>query len=268
MENNNSLQVFNYGENTMRTIIKDNEPWFVGKDVAKALGHSNPRRAVRDYVSEKDKTTLSNLSEDSFRPRANGVHGDTQIFINEAGLYSLIFSSKLEVAEKFKDWVTHEVLPSIRKHGMYMTDETAGILRNDPETFNNLLQNYLAEKMKVKALEEKIKADATYTAIGRIVKALPGSISVADASSFLRQQGIKIGRNGLYKYGRENKLLSSQKNQWNKPTQKGIKEGIVNLEFDDTNEKVKFSTRTMITAEGFGKLCGSSPKGPDCNCQR
>ena len=114
------IQIFNnpeFGE--IRTIDQNGEPWFVGKDVATALGYSNPQKAIRDHVDEQDRTVNESFT-------VNGTQG---VLINESGLYSLCFSSKLEGAVKFKRWVTSEVLPSIRKNGGYI----AGQERLTPE---------------------------------------------------------------------------------------------------------------------------------------
>ncbi|QUO23628.1 hypothetical protein KFE18_11080 [Clostridiaceae bacterium Marseille-Q4143] len=103
----------------MRTITIDDEPWFVGKDVAEALGYSNSSKAVSAHVSEEDRI-LKTIEADS----QNGNVVKTQTaFINESGLYSLIFSSKLDSAKKFKRWVTSEVLPSIRGNGVYIAGQ-------------------------------------------------------------------------------------------------------------------------------------------------
>ena len=110
------LQIFRnpeFGE--IRTIEVDNEPWFVGKDVAERLGYSNPQRAIRNYVDDEDKGVTEMVTPG----------GKQQLpIINESGLYSLILSSKLPNAKQFKHWITSEVLPTIRKHGAYMTPET------------------------------------------------------------------------------------------------------------------------------------------------
>ena len=105
-----------------RTVEKDGEVWFVGKDVAEALGYEKPRNAIQKYVEGEDKITLSNLDEPQNRAPLNGLP-DNMTLINEPGVYSLIFSSKLPSAKQFKRWVTHEVLPDIIKHGMYMSDK-------------------------------------------------------------------------------------------------------------------------------------------------
>lgn len=111
----NDLQIFNSPEFwKVRAVELDGEPWFVGKDVATALGYQNPSKALADHVDDEDK--LNNESLSSLGQRGGWL-------INESGVYSLIFSSKLPDAKKFKRWVTSEVLPSIRKTGTYLTPE-------------------------------------------------------------------------------------------------------------------------------------------------
>ena len=244
---NNTLTIFNNAElNFSLRTIKDEEGeiWFVGKDVAQALGYANTKKAVKDHVDKDDKR-----GERIVTP--SGIQ--TATIINESGMYSLIFSSKLPIAKKFKHWVTSEVLPTIRKHGMYMTDKTVETLRTAPEAFNKLLEKYVAEREKVRKLEAKIDEDMPYTNVGKIVVALPGSITFAEAAKMYAQHGLDIGRNRLLKLGRELKLLCEQKCQWNKPTQKGIDKGIVNIELDLSGD-VRFTTRPMLTPNGFKEM--------------
>ncbi|MCC7667883.1 hypothetical protein CRI87_12395 [Liquorilactobacillus satsumensis] len=113
----------------IRTVAIEDEPWFVGKDVAEVLGYSNTRKALIDHVDSEDKNSVT---------IRDGIKGNpNKSVINESGLYSLILSSKLPEAKEFKHWVTSEVLPSIRKHGTYMTDQKAGVafyhLRSKPQ---------------------------------------------------------------------------------------------------------------------------------------
>lgn len=120
----NELQIFNHPDfGEVRTVTINDEPWLVGKDVAQALGYQNPQKALRDHVDDDEKTVNESFT----------VNGTPAILINESGMYSLILSSKLPGAKEFKRWVTSEVLPSIRKHGAYMTPETleAAILSPD-----------------------------------------------------------------------------------------------------------------------------------------
>lgn len=138
----NNLEVFKneeFGE--VRTITIDDEPYFVGKDVALILGYTNPQKALRDHVDEEDKTRNESFT-------VNGTQG---ILINESGLYSLILSSKLPNARRFKRWVTSEVLPAIRKHGMYAINE----LIDNPDLGIAALNALKEEREKNKKLEKK-----------------------------------------------------------------------------------------------------------------
>ena len=114
----NELQIFNSEEfGDIRTVTIDNEPWFVGKDVAEALGYKKPENAIANHVSDEDKTsTLIQGSGSNYKSKAT--------IINESGLYALIFGSKLESAKRFKRWVTSEVIPTIRKTGSYQKPMT------------------------------------------------------------------------------------------------------------------------------------------------
>ena len=136
----------NFG--AIRVIEKDSEPWFVGKDVAEVLGYSNASKAVIDHVDDEDKQFIMIGVADS----RNGNLVKTAI-INESGLYSLILSSKLESAKKFKHWVTSEVLPSIRKHGAYMTTETLEAAILNPDTMIKLCQALKDEQDRNRQLE-------------------------------------------------------------------------------------------------------------------
>ena len=111
----NEIQIFNNKEfGNIRTVNIDGEPWFVGKDVANALGYSNNRKAISDHVGEEDKREGVTIRDSIGREQ-------NPILINESGMYSLIFGSKLESAKRFKHWVTSEVLPTIRKTGSYQS---------------------------------------------------------------------------------------------------------------------------------------------------
>lgn len=145
----NDLQIFNNEEfGQIRTVTIDNEPWFVGKDVATALGYSNASKAVSVHVNEEDRI-LRTLEADS--QNGNVVKTQTAL-INESGLYALIFGSKLDSAKRFKHWVTSVVLPSIRKHGMYAVDE----LVNNPELLIKVATELKEEREKNRELENTV----------------------------------------------------------------------------------------------------------------
>ena len=135
----NELQIFNNAEfGSVRTVTVDNEPYFVGRDVAVALGYSNASKAVATHVDEEDKVFVMLDIADAQNGNVPVGQSKTAV-INESGLYSLILSSKLPNAKRFKHWVTAEVLPSIRKHGVYAIDE---VLEN-PDMLIEEIQNYL-----------------------------------------------------------------------------------------------------------------------------
>lgn len=144
------VQIFeNEQFGSIRTIEIDGMPWFVGKDVAMSLGYVKPENAIKTHVDDEDKTsTLIQGSGSNYKSKA--------VLINESGLYSLILSSKLPSAKAFKRWVTSEVLPTIRRHGFYATDETLDKMMNDTETAEKLFRELKAEKIRARELEKKI----------------------------------------------------------------------------------------------------------------
>ena len=243
-----NMQIFNYNDSEVRTVVKNGEVWFIAKDVCDVLELKDVTSALKSLDDDEKMTLRDSRSHSEQR-------GGAQFFniISESGLYRLAFRSNKPEAKLFRRWVTHEVIPDIRKHGMYISDKKAEQAKINPEEFNAVVNRYLEEKEKTKALQEQIENERIYTNLGKVVMALPGSIPVADAAQFLRQHGINIGRNGVYKYGREKGFLSVQKKRWNKPTQKGIDNGIVNLELDQ-NGNYCLSTRTMITSAGLKTL--------------
>ena len=144
----NEIILFKHEEfGEIRTMNIDGEPWFVGKDVAEILGYAKARNAIAKHIDEEDKKDAP----------IQGVLGGTQsmTIINESGLYSLILSSKLPSAKKFKHWVTAEVLPSLRKHGAYFTAETLHKTMSDPRELAKLLTTLADEQDKRRKLEEE-----------------------------------------------------------------------------------------------------------------
>lgn len=139
----NEIATWNFENNTVRTVTIKGEPWFIGKDVAEILGYTNPQKAIRDHVDAEDKGV-----NETFTP------GGKQMMpiINESGLYSLIIGSKLPRAKEFKRWVTSEVLPSIRKHGLYATEE----LLNNPDVMIAVLTELKNARAKNSTLETTI----------------------------------------------------------------------------------------------------------------
>lgn len=144
----NELQNFNFEGNKVRTVLINDEPYFVGKDIADILGYSNTSKAIRDHVDKEDKLTE--------RIVISGQNREV-IAINESGMYSLVLSSKLPNAKKFKRWVTNEVLPSIRKHGAYMTDEKIEEALLNPDTIISLATQLKNEREGRLIAEQQVK---------------------------------------------------------------------------------------------------------------
>lgn len=154
--NKNQLRVFNFEEQEIRTQLINNEPWFVGKDVADVLGYKNGSRDINRHVEDEDKLKYR-----------IGTAGQTreQILVNESGLYSLIFNSTLENSKRFKRWVTSEVLPTIRKHGAYMTPEKIEEALTDPDTIIRLATSLKDEREQRLIAEQRVhelQPKATY----------------------------------------------------------------------------------------------------------
>ena len=150
------LQTFNFEDLPVRTLTVDEEPYFVGKDVADILGYSNSRKALLDHVDEEDKLTSRIVTAGQNR---------NQTIINESGLYSLIFSSKLESAKRFKRWVTSEVLPAIRKHGLYATDNVIEQTIQNPDYIIHVLTEFKKEREGRLVAEQQVhelKPKSTY----------------------------------------------------------------------------------------------------------
>ena len=238
----NALQIFSYTEqHQIRTTVIDGEPWLVGKDVAEALGYTNPSKALIDHVDTEDK--LNNESLSSLGQRGGWL-------INESGMYSLIFASKLPTAKQFKHWVTSEVLPSIRKSGMYLSEQAADAYVHNPEEFAAMAARCTALERKVEAMEQALNKRYSLSVLGETVLAQTGAISFKDGATFLSQHGVAIGQNRLFKYCRDNKLLCSRKGrQWNKPTQKAVDAGLFNLQISGG-----FGAVTLITPKGLQYL--------------
>ena len=142
----NGLKIFeNEQFGSIRTVEIDSTPYFVGKDVAEALGYAKPENAISTHVDEDDKTTtLIQGTGSNYKSKA--------VIINESGVYALVFGSKLPKAKEFKRWVTNDVLPTIRKHGLYATDD----LINNPDLAIKAFTALKEEREKAKLLTEKV----------------------------------------------------------------------------------------------------------------
>lgn len=186
---NTEIQTFNFNTASLRVLTDENAaPWFVAKDVCDVLNYTNASKAISDHVDPEDK--LNNGSLLSLGQRGGWL-------INESGLYSLVLSSKLPAAKEFKRWVTHEVLPSIRRHGIYATDTTIDQILADPDFGIRLLTDLKKERAKrieaenqIKELAPKAKALDDFTNV-------PDALLVREAAKLLSNAGTPIGEKEL-----------------------------------------------------------------------
>lgn len=205
----------------VRVIRINNQPWFVGKDVAEKLGYTNPQKAIRTHVDEDDRGV-----------NEMDTPGGKQdlVIINESGLYSLMLSSKLPQAKKFKRWVTSEVLPTIRRHGAYMTENTLEKALTSPDFLIQLATNLKEEQEKRRLLEEEKKANAPKVIFADAVSASNTSILVGELAKLLKQNGVDTGQNKLFAWLRDNGYLIKRKGtDYNMPTQRSMEQGLFEI---------------------------------------
>ena len=240
----NDLQIFtnpDFGE--VRTIEENGAVMFCGSDVAKALGYSNPRDAISRHcrgVVKRDTPTESGMQEMSFIP--------------ESDLYRLVFGSKLPTAERFTDWVTEEILPTIRKHGAYMTPDTLDRMISSPEFGIKLLTALQAEREQRVRLENKVTADAPKVLFADAVSASHASILVGELAKLLRQNGKEIGQNRLFRWLRENGyLIKRTGSDFNMPTQRSMELGLFSIKetaITHADGTVTVSKTVKVTGKG------------------
>lgn len=235
---NNEIQQFDFKGTALRTLTdKNGEPWFVAKDVCNVLGYMNASKTISDHVDSEDK--LYNESLSSLGQRGGWL-------INESGLYSLVLSSKLPTAKEFKRWVTHEVVPSIRKHGAYMTQQTLDKALTSPDFLIQLATKLKEEQEKVKELEPKARfADA--------VAASDGTCLIGELAKMLRQNGLDIGQNRLFEILRQDGYLGKTGSNRNMPTQKAMDLGLFRIKetaITYSDGHVTISRTAKCTTEG------------------
>lgn len=228
----NYLQLFNFEGKKVRTLKVNDEPYFVGKDAATILGYSDTNQAIRNHVDDEDKLTR----------KFNGSgQNRSMTIINESGLYSLILSSKMPNAKRFKRWVTSEVLPAIRKHGAYMTDEKAFDVVNNKNGLADLLQQ-AADQLKEKDIQiAKMKPKALFA---DAVASSKSTVLIGDLAKMIKQNGVHylyilkddsakrlaMGPNNLFKWMRQNHWLIARKgSDYNSPTQKSMSMGLFEI---------------------------------------
>lgn len=232
----NELRLFNFENNQVRTLLINDEPWFVGKDVAEILGYSNPRDALSKHVDSEDKNSVAIHDGNKGNPNLT--------IINESGVYALVFGSKLQSAKKFKHWVTSEVLPTLRKTGSYATPQLTGeeLIAKALIEAKSVMerQNKQINEMKPKA----IFADAVATS--------DTSILIGDLAKLIKQNGTDIGQKRLFERMRNDGYLIKKGTSKNMPTQMAMEKGLFEVK-ERTISNPDGSTRITRTTKVTGK---------------
>lgn len=235
----NEVQLFNFENHEVRSLLINSEPWFVGKDVAKILGYKKPENAITNHVDDEDKTTtLIQGTGSNYKSKT--------VIINESGLYALIFGSKLESAQKFKRWVTSEVLPALRKTGQYQVKELSG---------SELMAKALIEAQSVLAAKDKqIEEMKPKVVFADAVATSHTSILVGELAKILKQNGIDMGQKRLFAWLREKGyLIKRQGTDYNMPTQKAMDLGLFEIKEGSyvNGSGVNITTKTpKVTGKG------------------
>lgn len=242
----NELHVFNneeFGE--IRTVTISDEPWFVGKDVAAALGYERTADAIRQHVESDDKGVGEIQTP-------GGKQNMT--IINESGLYALIFGSNLESAKRFKQWVTSEVLPSIRKNGGYIAGQEH---MSDDELLAKALvvaQNKIAEKDRlIEQKQEIIEQMKPKEVFADAVSTSHTSILIGDLAKLICQNGVRIGQKRLFEWLRNNGYLIKCGSSYNMPKQRYVEQGLFEVKESTINNpdgSVRITRTTKVTGRG------------------
>lgn len=226
---------------TVRTLIKDGQPWFVGKDVAECLGYSRPRNAVNSHVDPEDKAPA---------PIQCGCSSGVQdtIIINESGFYSLVLASRLPNAKRFKRWVTSEILPTIRRTGGYVGNEDMFVESYLPFADDAVKNLFRLNLMTIRQLNEKIRRDEPLVQFANQVADTENVIDIGRMAKLANEENIRIGRNTLFRWLKGRKILMSN----NIPYQQFIDRGyfVVKESVYEHHGMQKTYQQTYVTGKG------------------
>ncbi|MEV2550859.1 phage antirepressor [Paenibacillus larvae] len=235
----NQLQVFNFTGKDVRVIMKDGQPWWLAKDICSVLDHSDVSMAVK------------RLDEDEKLTQTLFVSGQNRNvwFVNEPGLYSLILTSRKPEAKQFKRWVTHEVLPAIRKTGMYATDE----LLDNPDFLIQAATKLKEEREARKLLESQIEQDRPKVIFAEALETSKSSILIGELAKLLKQNGINVGQNRLFNWLRAEGYLGRKGDYRNLPTQKSMALGLFEIKtrtIANPDGSTRITKTTKVTGKG------------------
>lgn len=225
---------------TVRTLMKDGQPWFVGKDIAHILGYADLNKAIAMHVDDEDKK-LNDKTSSSF-----GQRGAT--LINESGFYSLVLASRMPNAKKFKRWVTSEVLPTIRRTGGYVGNEEMFVESYLPFADDAVKNLFRLNLMTIRQLNEKIRRDEPLVQFANQVADTENVIDIGRMAKLANEENIRIGRNTLFRWLKGRKILMSN----NIPYQQFIDRGyfVVKESVYEHHGMQKTYQQTYVTGKG------------------
>ena len=240
------LQIFASKEfGKVRVVERNGEPWFVGKDVADALGYSNTQKAVLMHVKQNHKSDI---------PIWDGSQNRNQVIIDEAGLYSLVMRAKTERAEAFQEWVTSEVLPAIRKHGGYLTTNKIEEVLTDPDTIIKLATTLKEERAARVQAELKLEEAKPKVLFADAVSASKTSILIGDMAKLLKQNGHEMGQKRLFQWLREKGYLIKRPGaDYNSPTQWAMEKELFEIKettVSHADGHISITKTTKVTGKG------------------
>ncbi|MFQ8774917.1 MAG: phage antirepressor KilAC domain-containing protein [Finegoldia magna] len=247
----NDLQIFKNSEfGEIRTVTKNNEPWFIATDVCSALDISNTSQALTRLDDDEKNTIILN----------EGIGNPNKSIVSEYGLYNLILASRKKEAKKFKRWITHEVIPSIRKHGAYMSSEVIEKTLSDPDYLIRLATNLKEEKAKRALAEAQIEKNKPKVLFADTVSSSNKSCLVGELAKLISQEAIrrgeinkKIGQNNLFAWMRSSGYLCKSGERKNQPLQQYVEQGLFELKkgsYVDSNGSNITTTTTKVTGKG------------------
>ena len=242
----NELKIFTNEEfGSVRTVTIDGEPWFVGKDVAEALGYRDTVNALKKHVDNDDKIMGCQNATPSITDGLGRIQHPT--WINESGVYTLIFGSKLPSAKKFKRWVTSEVIPSIRKHGAYMTEQTLEQALMSPDFLVRLATQLKEEHDARRLAEQTIEEQKPLVYFANKVSDSSNLIDMGMMAKLLKDENIEIGRNRLFSWLRRKEILMEN----NIPYQRYIDNGYFRVK--EYTYSTPYGIKTQQTTYVIGK---------------
>ena len=235
------LQIFQNKEfGNVRAVVKDGEPWFIASDVCESLGLSNPTVSVNRL--DADERSKFNL----------GRQGEVNT-VNEYGLYNLVLGSRKPEAKAFKRWITHEVIPAIRKHGGYLTPDKVEEILTNPDAIIRLATQLKEERAKREAAGKVIEEQRPKALFAGAVSASKTSILIGALAKLIRQNGVDVGQKRLFEWLRKKGYLIKSGNDKNMPTQRSMEQGLFEVKegsYVDGDGVNRITRTTKVTGKG------------------